>query len=160
MKRYSLTFTLLLAFVAAYCQQEPVITDTILPGEPVLIDTTPLPPSPIAADTPSIQLQPNIADTLAMPTESILKIETPEEPKPINLNLQKGRINVRAGGYYLAGGVPAMGIGAMLVALSHTIKVAEPQTMRITGYAFISIGGVFSITGLGHIIHGKRLMSK
>lgn len=158
MKNYSLTLTLLLAFVATYCQQAPVITDTTQLAEPVLLDTTPLPPSPVAADTPSIQLQPTTVDTAITVPSTILKAEAPAEPKPVDLKLEKGRINVRAGGYYLAGSLPVMGIGAVLTALSYTIKVKEPQSMRAAGYAFIGIGGVFTITGLGHIIHGKKLI--
>lgn len=158
MKNYSLTLTLLLAFVGAYCQQEPIITDSTQQAEPVLLDTTPLPPSPTAIDTPSIQLQPTAVDTAISVPSTILKAEAPTEPQPINLKLQKGRINVRAGGYYLAGSMPAMALGATLTALSYTLKVKEPQSMRAAGYAFIGIGGVFTITGLGHIIHGRKLI--
>ena len=160
MKNYSLTLIMLLAFVAAYCQQAPIIADSSQVAEPMLLDTTPLPPSPTAIDTPSIQLQPTTVDTAIAVPSTILMAEEPAEPKPVDLKLQKGHINVRAGGYYLAGSLPVMGIGAVLTALSYTIKVKEPQSMRAAGYAFIGIGGVFTITGLGHIIHGRKLISE
>lgn len=159
MKNYLFALVLLLQSLAAYCQP-PIVIDTPTITEPILIDTTQLIEEDVVMDTISPYAAPVVVDTPTIAQPSIVRAEPPTEPKPINLNMKKGRINVRAGGYYLAGGLPAMGIGAAMVALSHTIQVKEPQLLKVAGYGFISIGGVFSITGLGHIIHGKRLMRR
>lgn len=160
MKNYVFTLALLLVSLAAFSQQQPMLSDTPTITEPILIDTTAMPERQIAVDTPTIQLQPVVTDTIATTPATILKAEPAQVTQTINLNMQKGKLNVRAGSYYLAGGLPAMGIGAAMVVLSQFVKVKEPQQLKIAGYAFISIGGVFSITGLGHIIHGKKLMKK
>lgn len=159
MKNYLFTLVLLSASLAASSQQ-PMLSDTPTITEPILIDTTAMPERQMAVDSPTIQLQPVTTDTIASTPATILKAEPAQAAQPINLNMQKGKLNVRAGSYYLAGGLPAMGIGAAMVLLSQFVKVKEPQLLKIAGYGFISIGGVFSITGLGHIIHGKKLMKK
>lgn len=157
MKNYLFALVLLLQSLAAFSQQS-VLSDTPSITEPILIDTTAMPDRQIAVDTPTIQIQPVTTDTIATTPATILKAEPVQAAQPINLNMEKGKLNVRVGSYYLAGGLPAMGIGAAMVALSHFVKVKEPQQLKIAGYAFISIGGVFSITGIGHIIHGGKLI--
>lgn len=159
MKTALITLTLLLSSYLSFSQQ-PVITDsTALITEPVLVDTSAMPGGQMAIDTP-MQLQPVVVDTPSTPP-TILKAEpVVAEKQPISLHMQKAKLNVRAGGYYMAGGAGAMAVGAVMTALSYLVKVEEPQLMRIAGYTFIGIGGAFSITGLGHIIHGKRMMKK